>query len=287
MESSLWDYRNNTRDPATLCDAAHAFPTTDAQLVGPGTLTQAPSSVVSDAILKASREPETGNFLPSKRVPAVNASEIAEQLGGIAAQFWGEVCPSCPVDFRTHLPSVYNYAECAEMTSYNYWNGVPEDDMCRTFTAGAINTALKANLSHPLTKLDVIGVTAMEGVAWMSAANAYNDEVDRWNHRVNPGYHFRTNSQNYQYPRGNLDFTNVRGMSDYDHPPLCHRKDNATQLQPCFSSVAWHAEMDLPKPNGDEWICAAYSYAGEMAARVVLRMLEEYKPPYSPFPPSA
>ena len=171
------------------------------------------------------------------------------------------------------------------MTSYNYWNGVPEDDMCRTFTAGAINTALKANLTRPLSKQDVIGVTAMEGVAWMTAANEYNDEVDRWNGRVDPGSHFRVNSQNYQYPRGKLDFTNVRGMADYDHPPLCPRKSNSTQLEPCFSSVEWHRSMDEPKPNGDEWICAAYSYAGEMAARVVLRMLEEYKPPFSPFPP--
>jgi hypothetical protein len=169
------------------------------------------------------------------------------------------------------VPAIYNYTECAEMTSYNYWNGVPEDDMCRTDTANAINQVLQLNRSQT----DVIGVTAMEGVAWMEAANDFNDQVDAWNNRVNPGYAYKVNSNNYKYPRGKLDFTNVRGMADYDHPPLCPREGNTTQLAQCFTSIHWHGIMGQARPTGLPWVCAAYEYAGEMAARVVLRMLEE------------
>jgi len=270
MESSLWDYRNHTREEYALCDAGRAFPITDQALVGPGVISQAPSSVVSDDILKAARD-ASGCFLPSAAVPAFNTSQIATQLGHIASKFWGEICPDCPADFnKGYLPNVYNYTECSEMTSYNYWNGVPEDDMCRSDTAQAINTVTGSTVA----KEDVIGVTAMEGVAWMEATQSFNDEVDAWNNRANPGYMFKVNSQNYKYPRGKLDFTNVRGMADYDHPPLCYRSSNTTQLMPCFSSVEWHAIMGTKQPNGDRWICAAYQYSGEMAARVVMRMLE-------------
>jgi hypothetical protein len=195
---------------------------------------------------------------------------------------------SFPPKFQTRVPRIFNYTQCTELSGYNYWSGVPEDDQMRKLASQAINyVTLKPKLARKCdsseatgakrpakctTSENVIGYTSMEAVAWMTVLMNHNIKVRRWNQRIG-----MQNFTNYQFPLKELDFTNVRGMSDYDHPPLCWDEPYDSQrLTQCYVASEWHRRMRMPRGKTEmTWECAGYKFAGEMAANVVLRLLED------------
>ena len=285
MESSIWGYRDRVDrlGKGAMCDANVAFGPSDPSLMGSGSLdalgiSAANSSNASDRVLAAAADAK-GSFRPSVRVPVPRLTKAtADALDAATHEFWRSasgrgVCSAkstnCSLpSARTRVPRVFGYETCAEMSSYNYWSGVPEDDKSRNDTAQAINLVLRrSNKTSDKTRSTVVGFTSMEGVAWMGVLSNYNEAVRVWNSK-------EENRLNPAFPRLELPFTNVRGMSDYDHPPLCWDDSSATpRLTQCYEATEWHRNMSAG--GRLSWECAGYDFAGRTAASVVLRMLED------------
>lgn len=100
----------------------------------------------------------------------------------------------------------FDYTQCAEISSDNFWHGPTEDLLSRQYLAGLINhsgyrTGSKAAAS------DVVTFSAMEAVPWMSA-------VARWNE------HYGTT----------IPMSVVRAASNYDQNPFGAKGKNGKPL---------------------------------------------------------
>jgi len=90
---------------------------------------------------------------------------------------------------------------CVENSGNDYWCGMPEDQICRNFTAVTLNQAITHFDSEAsLSDSDVICIAAMEGYAFIQTVNAWNTVYTAKGAKP-------------------IRVANLRGVSDYTHPP--------------------------------------------------------------------
>jgi len=110
------------------------------------------------------------------------------------------------------LPKVYDNSLCCENSGNDYWSGLPEDYLCRNFTAQVLATA---NTFPNATAENVLCITAMEAYGFIQT-------VQNWV-KKNPG--------------SNIQLAVLRGISDYTHPPVVQNlTDNKYyQIMPTYT----------------------------------------------------
>jgi purine nucleoside permease len=90
---------------------------------------------------------------------------------------------------------VFDYTQCAEVASNTFWHGVVEDRLSRQYLADLINAS--GYTAQTVTEDDVVVLSAMEAVAWMSV-------VERWTAKTGVS----------------IPMVVIRAASNYDHVPL-------------------------------------------------------------------
>lgn len=94
--------------------------------------------------------------------------------------------------FSGRSPKIFNYDECAEVSSNTYWHGIPEDELARQYVASLIEKVRGVSK----TANETVALTSMEAVSWMNV-------LEEWNERY----------------RTSIPFVNIRSASNYDQPP--------------------------------------------------------------------
>lgn len=158
-------------------------------------------------------------------------------LQGFEHLYWGYIQNSTNLTYNLNPekpPKVYDYKQCVEVDSQFFYSGVPWDMTARNYTALTINMAFNTSL----TPLDVVAVSAMEGVGVAQAIDAYN----------------ALNSTKSPIP-----YVNVRGNSDWLHQPIEQKADGT-----------WTYTANVPINFAE-----GYKYAIATTSNVVFSMLSQ------------
>ncbi len=123
----------------------------------------------------------------------------------------------------------FDYSQCGEISSDNFWHGVVEDRLSRQYLADLINAA--GYVPKKVTEDDVVSFSAMESVPWMSI-------VTRWSQKNGikiPMVVVRAGS-NYAHPT--LD-ANGQVVAGKDGKPMSGMDDILLGFQDAGAAFAW------------------------------------------------
>ncbi len=141
---------------------------------------------------------------------------------------------------------VFDFTQCAEVASNDFWHGVVEDRLARQYLASLI--AASGYAPAATSEDDVVVFSAMESATWMSI-------VARWN----------------QHYGVNIPMAVIRAASNYDHVPL----DANGDPKPGPDGKPLTAMDDILLGFEE----AGASFAANNAARSVLKLFESRRQP--------